>query len=78
MMGVFQVFIEMLLPAFSHPDFNRRLRIFTGSTPQKGARGLCADKKHITAGREFHPAPKANKIISQAAQLKENEEFPQF
>jgi len=49
---------------FSHPDYHRRLRLLTGihlfdnaTAPSTGSR---AGRFHsrITAGREFHPAPK--------------------
>ncbi len=38
-------------PNFSHPDFHRRLRNYTGSCPLEGSRA-------VTAGGELHPAPK--------------------
>jgi hypothetical protein len=41
--------------AFSHPDFNGRLRNFTGSIPNS-----IRDSRAFTAGGELHPAPKAN------------------
>lgn len=38
-----------------HPDYDRRLRIRTGSAPE-GVSGLRRRKNAITTGGDFHPA----------------------
>lgn len=46
--------LEFVCSSFSHPDCNCRFRILTESAAYAG-RGL---RRSITAGRDFHPAPK--------------------
>lgn len=47
--------------SFSHPDFHCRLQLLTESTALHEAQRVTGSKavsRFITAGRDFHPAPK--------------------
>jgi hypothetical protein len=47
---------------FFHPDYNRRCLNFTGSAGKTPVRGL-TEKLPLTAGGEFHSAPKTTSNI---------------
>ncbi len=50
---------KTMISILYHPDYNRRLRIYTESAVpeyQSGRSRACVST--LTAGREFHPAPR--------------------
>lgn len=50
---------------FSHPDYTVGLGISPSQSQpiQTGSRGLKIHERILTAGREFHPAPKVHILI---------------